>query len=299
MTEILTLERELQRVRSEIESQQGRLNFLERRVDLATITVSLFPPKQEVPEPPGASLTVAALDVAVAVESIKTLVSSLDGIVDRVFLSGPVGNERASMTFRVFAKDFTPAVVGVEGEGEVRDKELREGTPPDPADAMPEEPDARVDLNLVVLPPSEPPSAALTVVVSNVLDSVKQVKQLVASLNGVVDKSNISRREDQDSASFSLRLARADFLTGLSSLEAEGTVRVKELREGAPTKEGQSGVPQEPDARIDLTLIEQDSSSNTWLIVAVAVPTGGTALLVVGLLFYLAYRSGRPRSESA
>ena len=131
-------------------------------------------------------------------------------------------------------------------------------------------------------------------------DSVNQVKQLVAGLNGVVDSSNISRREDRDTASFSLRLARADFLSGLSSLQAEGTIRVKELREGAPTEEGQSGVPKEPDARINLVLIEKDSSSNTWLIVAVAAPTGGTALLLVlGLLFHLAYRSGRPRSENA
>ena len=39
--EVLTIERELTRVRSDIERFQGQLNFLERRIDLATITVSL------------------------------------------------------------------------------------------------------------------------------------------------------------------------------------------------------------------------------------------------------------------
>ena len=52
MSEILTIERELSRIRSDIERAQGQLNFLERRVDLSTITVSLFPPDAEVAEPP-------------------------------------------------------------------------------------------------------------------------------------------------------------------------------------------------------------------------------------------------------
>ena len=43
--DILTIERELARVRTELERLQGQINFLERRVDLATITVSLFTPQ--------------------------------------------------------------------------------------------------------------------------------------------------------------------------------------------------------------------------------------------------------------
>ena len=44
VSEVLTIERELTRVRSDIERFQGQLNFLERRIDLATITVSLLSP---------------------------------------------------------------------------------------------------------------------------------------------------------------------------------------------------------------------------------------------------------------
>ena len=42
--EVLAIERELTRVRLDIERLQGQLNFLERRIDLATITVSLSSP---------------------------------------------------------------------------------------------------------------------------------------------------------------------------------------------------------------------------------------------------------------
>ena len=59
VSEVLTIERELSRVRSDIERFQGRLNFLERRVDLATISVSLFPPEVETGEPPSAALTLS------------------------------------------------------------------------------------------------------------------------------------------------------------------------------------------------------------------------------------------------
>lgn len=40
--EILQLERELANVRGEIESMQGRLNYLKDRVDLSTLTISFF-----------------------------------------------------------------------------------------------------------------------------------------------------------------------------------------------------------------------------------------------------------------
>lgn len=41
VSEVLAIELELTRVRSDIERFQGQSNFLERRIDLATITVSL------------------------------------------------------------------------------------------------------------------------------------------------------------------------------------------------------------------------------------------------------------------
>ena len=71
VSEILSIERELSRVLSDIERAQGQLNFLERRVDLSTVTVSLFPPDAEVAEPPSGSLTIEVSDVSRSVEGIQ------------------------------------------------------------------------------------------------------------------------------------------------------------------------------------------------------------------------------------
>ncbi len=154
VSEILTIERELSRVRSEIERLQGQLNFLERRVELATISVSLFPPQEEVPVPPSASLSMELPDVSSRVNEVKTLVSSLGGEVDQVFLSSREGRERADISFRVFPKDFGKAIEFLEGNGKVLSKELREGTSGPAASEPPEEPNASIGVSLVEPEPS-------------------------------------------------------------------------------------------------------------------------------------------------
>ena len=150
VSEILTIERELSRVRSDIERAQGQLNFLERRVDLSTITVSLFPPDAEVAEPPSGSLTIEVSDVSRSVEGIKALVSGVGGELDRVFVAVRDGKESSDVTLRVFSKDFKQVLSSVEAHGKVRDKEIRETTVPVEAEATPPaKPAARIDISFV------------------------------------------------------------------------------------------------------------------------------------------------------
>ena len=148
VSEILTIERELARVRSEIERFQGRLNFLERRVELATISVNLSPPKEEVSEPPFAALTVEVRDVGDSVAVVKKLLLSLKGSLDSVFLSVNDSNERAEISLRVFAPDFQRTLSTLESQGRVRSKELQEGTSSTNGET-PEEPDAHVNVSFI------------------------------------------------------------------------------------------------------------------------------------------------------
>ena len=149
VSEILAIERELARVRSEIERFQGQLNFLERRVDLATINVSLTPEGQA-GEPPSATLFVDVPDVSGTVIRVKGPVVSLDGIVDRVFLSQRDGKEEAELSVRVFSDRFKQAMDFFEKQGKVRSKELVEGIlTSDGSDTSSGKPEARIDLFLV------------------------------------------------------------------------------------------------------------------------------------------------------
>ena len=150
VSEILAIERELFRVRSEIERFQGQLNFLERRVDLASITVLLLSPEPKSAEPPSASLSIDVADVSETVARAKGLANTLGGVVERVFLSQTNGTEEADFSIRVFASDFQQAIDFLEARGKVRSKELREGTPPAEGSVTDnEEPDSVIRVTLV------------------------------------------------------------------------------------------------------------------------------------------------------
>ncbi len=147
VSEILTIERELNRVRTEIERVQGQLNFLERRVELATILVSLSLPVPEFSQPPTGALTVDVSDVIGRVNDVRNRVAGLGGEVDRLSLSERDGVERAEMTFRVFAADFQQTIAFLEEQGKVRSKDIQERGGVAAGDTKQgDEPGARVEL---------------------------------------------------------------------------------------------------------------------------------------------------------
>ena len=143
ISDILIIEQELTRVRTELERLQGQLNFLERRVDLATISVFLTPPQKDNGQEPAGSLTIETSDVGGSVNTIKAIVNQVQGEIDRVFTSTQDGRQRSLLTVRVFAKDFDLLVAAVEDQGGLVSKEIREGKA---GDTDSEEPAARLDI---------------------------------------------------------------------------------------------------------------------------------------------------------
>ena len=148
ISEILIIERELTRLRTELEQLQGQLNFLERRVDLATITVFLSPPQRDDARAPSGSVSVETSDVDGSVAAVKAIVSQVGGEIDQVFTSINDGRQRAMMTVRVFSQDFNLVLAAVEAQGGVVSKEVREGKDGDPVSPGSESdgPNARLDI---------------------------------------------------------------------------------------------------------------------------------------------------------
>ena len=137
VAEVLAIERELFRVRAEIERAQGQLNFIERRVDLATIDLTLVPIDGQVASPPSASFIIGVDDVGASVSGVKGMVASVDGLVDRVFFSVDSDRENADLSIRVHAKDFERVVDFLEAQGDVRSKTLSESSGLTPNNAAP------------------------------------------------------------------------------------------------------------------------------------------------------------------
>ncbi len=164
VSEILTIERELSRVRSEVERLQGQLTFLERRVDLATISLTLFSP-DETTVPPAASLTIEVSAITGGVDEVKRLIGLKEGELDMVALSIRKGAERADISLRVFTPDFSGVLTAIERQGKLLSKELQEGTAPVAEEAARTgDPDARI--NLVFVKGEEPNWGVISAIVA-------------------------------------------------------------------------------------------------------------------------------------
>ncbi len=125
---VLTIERELSRVRSQIERLQGQLNHLQQRADLATIHVSLFPPEGRLRLPPSAHLSIEETGVSARVNELSKLVESLNGEIEWVSVTTHDGRENADVAALVPPEEFSKVVSFLERRGEVVYKEVQEGT---------------------------------------------------------------------------------------------------------------------------------------------------------------------------
>jgi len=147
--DVLIIERELTRIRSDIERVQGQLNFLERRVALSTLSVSLFTPFGARTEPPSASFGLDADDVEDAIAAVEEVAAALDGLVDASVITISDGEANGFVAIRVPRDDFARAVAAVEELGEIRTKTVRTGEgADDPEAAFGDEPDAPIEVRL-------------------------------------------------------------------------------------------------------------------------------------------------------
>ena len=124
VAELLNVERELSRVRTSIDRTQWQLELLERQVDLATIHVALFPRGTAAVVGPMARFTLEADGVDVRLAEAQQFVADRLGQIDEIYLSSGGESQRAQVTFRVYADDFSRATQFVERQGRVTAREL-------------------------------------------------------------------------------------------------------------------------------------------------------------------------------
>ena len=125
VSDVLTVERELTRVRADIERLQGQLDFIQRSVALATITVSFVLPPGFVPVAPSASLQVEVDDVEPPVSRIRELVAGAGGTMGQVITRTRRDSEEAFLSFRVPASALESVLASVAGEGIVLHREVQ------------------------------------------------------------------------------------------------------------------------------------------------------------------------------
>ena len=126
VSDVLTIERELARVRSDIERYQGQLDFLSRRVDLSTIYVELAPEEGPFVEPPFGNLRLTVGDVPGSLDTVRRIISSYDGEIRGGTIFDDESGQSANIEARVFYADFRTVIDELERVGDVDAKSIRE-----------------------------------------------------------------------------------------------------------------------------------------------------------------------------
>ncbi len=126
VSDVLTIERELARVRSDIERYQGRLDFLSRQVDLSTIWVELVPEEGPFVERPFGNLLITVDDVSGSLDTVRRIIASYDGEIRGGTIFDDEGGRSANLEARVFYADFRTVLNELERVGDVDDKSIRE-----------------------------------------------------------------------------------------------------------------------------------------------------------------------------
>ena len=73
-------------------------------------------------------MTISVSDVGSTVDGVKGFADSFSGKVEGVFLSERDGLHAARLTLLVFSKEFRQALGFLEAQGNIRNKEISEGT---------------------------------------------------------------------------------------------------------------------------------------------------------------------------
>ena len=145
----------------------------------------------------------------------------------------------------------------------------------------------------------QPPSASLSVAVSNVDGSLASVKQLVSGVGGIIDSSSISLNNGKESAYLSLRVYRANFDQLVLAIGKEGKIQQKTIQEAVTAQNiqaQQSNSP--PDASISLSLIESSGFWTTTNIIVISV-AGGIVIVALLVFLVLAGRAGLLRRRTS
>ena len=125
VTDVLTVERELARVRATVERLQGELEYLQRSVALATIAVSFTLPPGAMPIAPSASMQIEVGDVEGSVRRVRDLVSGAGGRMGQVTVSTRMNGQDAFLSFEAPASAFEGLLTSLAGDGVILYREVR------------------------------------------------------------------------------------------------------------------------------------------------------------------------------
>lgn len=249
---LLEVERELTRVRSQIEQYQGQLRVMADRIAMSTITMTLREPARTVPS---ASMSV---EVPVLEEAADALGSALTTLGGRL-TSGKTskrddGTLKGDYQLQVSLARFGELLDAVDGMGRVEQRKVKDRQFGD-ADA-PWAQRVQCQLALVLYERAQSlPAGTVRIEVEAVAPAVEKLDDVLTASGGAVASSSTTRRDDGSQVGeLKLRVPAGRFGELISGLDTLGRITARQVAgESGRIVGGAASVPCE----VSLTLAER------------------------------------------
>jgi Domain of unknown function (DUF4349)/Putative zinc-finger len=253
INDLLQVEKELGRVRQEIEQMQGELKFWDSQVQFATVTISLAEKNMEVPAAfllkERAQLALYSPEVEKVYNDIKALASPKTQITNAQLDRDNSGRVSARVSMLI-APEESDAVIGrVKAMGRVENFQVQTERVAQGGEGMSENAKTKrdkVELNISLSRDEQEQSlqqTSLRIRTSSVDEKTKELRNLAEKQNGRVRSSSFSRDPNgREFANVTLRVPMKNYSALMQSLDALGKVEnvsvQRQDRTGAQIDEG-------------------------------------------------------------
>ncbi len=237
IADLLEVEKELGRVRAEIERMQGELKYMDALVAFATVTITLT--EKDMDEPAAfllkrrAQLALFSTDVEKTFAEVKAIVDGAKAQVSSSTLDrDSTGEATARLVLLIVPEEADALINRIKGMGRVQNYNEQTDRIAQGGSGMAQgakvERD-KVELSITISRNEQEPAlqtTSLRILTGKVTERVAQLKETAAQSGAEIRSSSFSRTPDgQELANISLRLPMKNYAALMSSLDQLGKVR--------------------------------------------------------------------------
>ncbi len=237
VSDLLEVERELARVREQIEQMQGTLKYYDALVQYATVTITLA--EKDLNEPAAfllretANLSLFSSDVEKTFGEVKSALQNVKAqILQSTLERDNSGQATARMTLLIAPEESDAVIARIKGMGRVQNFNVQTERVAQNGSGMSDTAKVerdKVQLNLVISRTGEEQAVqqtSLRIVTSAVNEKVAQLKAAVSNAGGELRSSTFSRNPDgQEVANITLRVPMKNYAGLVASFDKLGEVK--------------------------------------------------------------------------
>ena len=264
VSDLLQVEKELARVREQIEQMQGELKYYDALVQYATVTISLA--EKDLDEPAAfllretANLSLFSADVEKTFGEVKNALQNAKAqIVQSTLDRDNSGQATARMTLLLAPEESEAVISRFKSMGRVQNFNVQTERVAQNGSGMSESAKVerdKVRLNLVISRTGEEQAVqqtSLRILTASVTQKVEELKAVVAKADGALRSSTFSRNPDgQEVANLTLRLPMKNYAGLVATFDQLG--EVKDLNVQRNDQPGTTANPETAPAEISVQI---------------------------------------------